>query len=164
MHKLLEKHIEKAPLPTHIPILQLVAAFGLTSKRDFCMSDETHKDSWDIVHGTDNQAIPFGYHDHAPAAIEEVLWRSIRPILRSRICYGTNKDLVLSWKNAEMREIAALTAFPWKTHWEKICRSLIPVPKSWGKGIDPITLQITAEHIKEVRNRSNVQKAKTKAA
>jgi hypothetical protein len=41
-----------------------------------------------------------------------------------------------------MTRIASLTGFDYEAEWLAACASL-PVPKSWGTGIDPITLKST---------------------
>lgn len=164
INKRLQAHAKKAPIPAHIPMLNLAAAFGTSDSRRECSIERQHRDAWDSVHAADGIVSHLGYGKPEPASREEVLWESIRRNITSRLTFRIPKDLLPDFKRSEMRQIAALTSFPWEEQWKEICRSVVPVPKSWGPGIDPITLQPTAERIKEVRDRSKKQAAKTKAA
>lgn len=145
MQELLVEHLEKAPLPTHVPMLHLVAAFGTVRNRNTCESEIAFNEAWGSYHTDPDVKVPgLGWRDEFGTR-EEVLWEAIKPILRQRLAYQKNSELAQDHKTAEMRQTAALTGFPWETHWKETCITAVPVPKSWGPGIDPVTLKTAAQ-------------------
>ena len=140
MNTRLVEALEKAPLPASPPILHLVAAFGTVSNHNNCLSKSDHTEPWDSLTANSTAKVPGLSHCAKPATREEVLWHSIRPILRMRLQFQTNKDLVNSHKSLEMAALAKLISFPWEKILTGICTTECPVPKSWGPGIDPFTL------------------------
>jgi ParB/RepB/Spo0J family partition protein len=136
--------LEETPAETvtaRFPILHLVAAFGLSDARRTADGPTTHQEAWGALYA--ESTVPhFGYFDRETKTTrEDVIWKSIIPILRCRIAFQKNSDLLPEHKQHELRQLAALIGFPWGTTWETICRTEVPPPKSWGPNIDPITLQ-----------------------
>ena len=79
------------------------------------------------------------------------------PLLKGRFVFRFNNDLLPKWKQAEMQRIAALTGFNHEAAWQTICTKTVLIPKSWGSGLDPITLKPAAKTtaaIAGVRDRS----------
>jgi hypothetical protein len=144
----LSEHISKAPRPTKPPILHIVAAFGLDSALPECQSERQHKRPWASLDAKDAVSDiaehDYNYKNEAGGLTrEEVLWRHVRPLLRRRLFYRVNGDLLPAWKQDEMKRLARLTGFDYSAAWEKVCRETLPPPKSWGADIDPITLEPT---------------------
>ena len=71
---------------------------------------------------------------------ETVLWHHIKPILKSRLKVRKNNELLPAWMRQEMRNIADLINFDYDKAWTHICTTQCPPPKSWGPGVDPLTL------------------------
>jgi len=138
MNKLLVEAICAADVPAGVPILNLVAAFGMTDQRNYLSNLKDHEAVWLSLDA--EVLVPEFGHGGGNLTREELLWESIRPILKGRIYFGTNRDLVRPDKMAEMQAIAGLIGFDWQSEWIRVCTDELPVPKSWGKGIDPITL------------------------
>jgi len=139
--------LEQTPVETitaRFPILNLVAAFGTDSSRRHCFGDTDHTAAWGSLYAESAVDHLNEYHEE-PVSRETALWHTIRPILRQRITTYKNSDLLPEHKQHELRQLAALIGFPWASTWETICRTEVPPPKSWGPGIDPITLQLTAK-------------------
>lgn len=142
IHPKLIEALDNTPVETitaRFPILHLVAAFGLSNSRSHCHGIASHQEAWGSLYAEGN--VPsFDYHSDTLTR-EDALWQSIIPILRTRAAFQKNSDLLPDHKQHELRQIAALIGFPWQSTWETICRKEVPVPKSWGPGIDPVTLK-----------------------
>jgi ParB/RepB/Spo0J family partition protein len=140
LNQQLHEHCEadKAPLPENTPILSIVAAFGLPHARNTCTGERDFKEAWesldtpvcDMVSG-------LGYGSRKTAHRADILWQSVLTILKHRLAFRVNNDLLPKWKQAEMKRIADLTGFNHETAWQTICTTTVPIPKSWGPGLDP---------------------------
>ena len=93
--------------------------------------------------GVLHDAVPrlSGTHAGKDDTPENVIWFSVRTVIRKRLFFHKNGDLLISWNRTEMEKIAWLIGFDYEGEWRKICTTDLPVPKSWGAGIDAITLK-----------------------
>ena len=124
--------------PAGADILELVAIFGISGSRTFCSSASDHA----VWQNRGKAKLPhLSLMNSGEASPEDVIWESLKPVLKQRIQFHTNKDLLHPWKIGEMKNIAKLIGFDYDGEWTTICTKEIPVPKSWGVGFDPITLQ-----------------------
>jgi ParB/RepB/Spo0J family partition protein len=142
MNERIKAALEKAPLPTTVPILQLVALFGTNSNNQFCMKAADAK-LWDLVAANKLpriSGVDIGKHDTP----ENVIWLSVRQVIAKRLFFHKNSDLLISWNRNELEKIAWLIGFDYAGEWVKICTVDVPVPKSWGAGIDAMTLKAAA--------------------
>ncbi len=121
----LEKHIRSAPLPASPPILNIVHAFGLNYSRREVWSASSQAEVWESLAAVD----------------EEAVWSAVTPILRNRLAFQTNRDLVQPHKQNEMQCLAKLTGFDHTAAWVQICTEEAKIPKAWGPGFDPITME-----------------------
>jgi hypothetical protein len=156
---------EKATLPEDTPILAIVAAFGTSSSRGSCSGEADHNRAWNSLDGDGKKVSGLHYGSNRPASREQILWESVIPLLKGRLTFRVNNDLLPKWKQAEMKRLATLTGFNHEAAWIEICTKTCPVPKSWGPGLDPMTLKKaapTAARIAEVQGRSKAAKATTK--
>lgn len=128
LNKRLDEHIRACPVP-EFPV-SLAAAFGLTYNHNY---RGTREDPWET------------YDQSTPEQLNKLLWDGVRPILCQRISFQKQSDLLHPSMTVEMDRIGAITAFDKEAEWHTICTTTVPVPKSWGKGIDPITLQPSAK-------------------
>jgi hypothetical protein len=71
---------------------------------------------------------------------EQAVWDGIRPVLRQRLDFATNKVLLEKKMQDEMKSLAGLIGFDIEKAYKGICETVHPVPASWGEGYDPITL------------------------
>ena len=159
INALLDGHLKTTPLPATPPILHIVAAFGLDTGMGECAGQAQHDRAWASLDAKDRVA-DFSrdfwddYSRTSPLATsekrgaktytrEELLWKHVAPLLRKRLHFRINRDLLPTWKQKEMERIAALTGFDYAGQWETLCTETLPAPKSWGAGIDPMTLQPT---------------------
>ena len=158
LNEQLHEHLEKsAEPPGDVPILHIAAAFGMNANRGSCLSERCHKEAWESLDSTCKVACFGGYGATKTGPRENILWEAVLPLLKSRIACHTNRDLLPKWKQAEMKRIADLTGFPHETAWLEICNKTVPIPKSWGPGLDPVTLKKAAntrEQTEEILNRS----------
>ena len=139
MNTYLREALEIAPVPTTVPLMRLVALFGTMKNNSFCMSTQD-SDTWNLVKA--DQLPPLSIHFKKEKDTEDnVIWDSVRKVILQRLQFGTNKDLLQKHKRNEMDKIAWLIGFDWEGEWQKTCTQDLPVPKSWGQGIDPITLK-----------------------
>ena len=130
--------IEKAPIPTTVPILKLVAIFGTDGSR-------TYGEAWSFAESKSKQVPGLHTYSETPDRTpEQALWEAIQPIIKQRLSYQSNKDLLPNKKQIEMTKAAWLVGFDYKAEWIRICTEEILPPKSWGKGINPITLKTEA--------------------
>ena len=146
---LLDGHLKTAPLPARPPILHIAAAFGLDVAAGECAGQAQHDRAWASLDAKDRVA-DFNRDFWAPRNAtpktytrEEMLWQHVAPLLRKRLTFRINRDLLPAWKQQDMERIAALTGFDYAGQWKTLCTETLPVPKSWGAGIDPMTLQPT---------------------
>ena len=147
MNAAIKEHVTKSSAPESPPILHIVAAFGLSSSREHCMGKPGHSLAWTSLDADASENVmPFGHNETKKLTRTEVLWKSIIPILIGRIYFQKNSDLLSQWKRDEMTRIASLTGLDYEAEWKKICTEQVPVPKSWGPGIDPITLKRVVYH------------------
>lgn len=153
LNELLKAHIGKAPMPSgdaHVPILHIVAAFGLSAQHRDCTDERSHKAVWDSLDAEPGSVLPDSFEGvwrSAKSALltrEEILWTHVKPLLLGRLHFRVNGDLLPAWKRKEMERIAKLTGFNYSAQWATICTVTLPPPKSWGPGIDPMTLKAAA--------------------
>ena len=134
----LDNKVTDAPAPQGHAMLRLVAAFGTTTNRSLNYQGSDQTAPWRSLDSTG--AIPaFGYAEGEDTP-ENVLWNAIKPILRARLKFYTNGDLLKEFMQEEMKRQAELIGLDYHKNWLEICGE-IPVPKSWGPGIDPVTLE-----------------------
>lgn len=141
MNGRLKEAIEKAAVPTHVPLLRIVAAYGTSTSNTSCHSCQDHATAKRSLESTDK--VPgLGYAARDKSATpEQVIWDSVKSVLRQRLDFHRNIDLCIPWKRGDMELLASLVSFDWAAAWTEVCTSVVPVPKSWGAGIDPITLK-----------------------
>lgn len=165
INKELVEFLTKAPVPQEPSILHIVAAFGLSSQRQFCNSKSDHDLAWTSLDSNASENVsPLGYGDSKKRPREEVLWKQVTPILRGRLQFLKNSDLLNPGMRAEMTRTAALVGFDWETRWKETCTVLAPVPKSWGQGIDPMTLKPEKSATTEKEPAAKPEKSAKKAA
>ena len=58
-----------------------------------------------------------------------------------RLQFQRNSDLLDAARRTDMERIAGMIGFDHATRWTEICTVEVPVPKSWGAGFDPLTLE-----------------------
>lgn len=141
MQGLLLEHLEKAPVPETARLFDLLVAFGTVRNRSTCMSDSECQKAWGSYHAEPGKPVEELDFRGKSRSREEVAWLAVKPVLRQRLFFQKNNELLTDYKSTELRQIAALTSFPWEDKWREVCTKTIPVPKSWGPGIDPITLK-----------------------
>lgn len=134
LNQYLDNTISDAPLPSGISIVRLAAAFGMNTSRTYA-----EPLAWESLDS--GGTVPSLGYPTSPLTPEQAIWEHIRPILRTRLAYNTNKDLLSDTRQNEMQRQAMLVGFDHEGQWKRICTEEIPVPKSWGPGIDAITLQ-----------------------
>ena len=88
---------------------------------------------------------------------ETVLWNCVTPLLVGRLFFQKNSELQDGHKRKEMTRIAQITSFDEEAAWQTICKTTIPVPKSWGPGIDPITLKPETKEQRQKKQDAAVQ-------
>jgi hypothetical protein len=158
LNQQLHEHLdEKAKLPEDVSILAIVAAFGLSSSRGSCTGEADHNRAWNSLDSDGKKITGLHYGSNKTASREQILWESVIPLLKGRLVFRVNNDLLPKWKQAEMRRIAALTGFNHEAAWQTICTKTVPIPKNWGPGLDPITLKPAAKTVAAiagVRDRS----------
>lgn len=138
MNTYLREALEIAPVPTTVPLMRLVALFGTNSNN----THDVGRDASPWNHITADKLPPLSIMSNKQKDTEEnVIWEAVRKVIVQRISYQTNKDLLQKHKRNEMDKIAWLIGFDWEGEWQKTCTQDHPVPKSWGTGIDPITLK-----------------------
>ena len=166
LNQQLHAHLSETPDPAaDVPILAIVAAFGTSSSRPTCTHQRAHDEAWNSLDG-DGTKVSGLHYGCKPNTRGQILWESVIPLLKGRLTFRVNNELLPKWKQAEMKRIATLTGFNHEAAWLEICNKTCPVPKSWGPGLDPVTLKPaakTTEAIAEVRNRSKVAAAKKTA-
>lgn len=143
MNRLLVAHLEKAPMPTSPPMLHIVAAFGTDRNRNSPWQN-TAMESWASIDSKDKVTLIGSHNNKASHTREEAIWKQTIPVLRSRLGFQKNAELLAKWRQEDMKRTASLTSFDWETAWINTCTKTIPVPKSWGQGFDAITLKVTA--------------------
>jgi ParB/RepB/Spo0J family partition protein len=151
--------LEKAPIPTLIPLINLVATFGTSSNHTYIHN----KECWGKASG-DKIASLCNSTRHADAPAEEVVWRSLVSIFRQRIAFNRSLDLLEENRKFETARICELIEYPYEAKWAVICTEKILVPKSWGAGIDPITLKPIVAAAPAKKEASAPPKAAKKAA
>lgn len=149
LNQYLDNEVSTAEIPTSISMLRLAAAFGMDAKRDYAGDS-----AWDSLDSeTDVPGLDFTGDRVAP---EQAIWNVIKPILRRRLSYSTNKELLDERRQTEMLRIGKLVGFDHEAKWLEICTKEIPVPKSWGPGIDPVTLAAqTDEEKRTIRQKKD---------
>lgn len=154
MNERVKAALENAPRPATVPILQLVAMFGTNSNNQFCMGSANAK-LWNLVEAKKLPSLS-GAHDGKDDTPENVIWLSVRVVIGKRLFFHKNGDLLNPWNRQEMEKIAWLIGFDYAGEWMKICTVDVTVPKSWGAGIDAMTLKsATPEEIRKERRKKD---------
>lgn len=133
MNQLIDNEVTDAPIPAGIPMLRLAAAFGMNTSR-LTPSDS----AWDSLDS--HSDVPGLNYCGGRVTPEQAVWDTIRPILRKRLSFATGKELLEDHRRTEMTRLAALVGMDYPSIWKTICEKEVPIPKSWGPGIDPITM------------------------
>jgi hypothetical protein len=84
---------------------------------------------------------PLDYWTEAPQTPEEVIWNGVKSVIASRLQFQRNSDLLDAARRTDMERIAGLIGFDHAARWTEICTREVQVPKSWGPGFDPLTLE-----------------------
>jgi ParB/RepB/Spo0J family partition protein len=158
MNQLIDNEVTDAKIPAGISMLRLAAAFGMNSSRSY----QTDEEAW---HSLDSGGkVPsFGYQG-GESTPEQVVWDTIRPILRKRLNFQAGKELLAEHRRNNMVRTAMLLGMDYEDEWRKICEKDVPVPKSWGEGIDPVTLVVAAVSNRQAPAKPAKKPAKTQAA
>lgn len=125
---------------------KLAAIFGMKQCRSSPPWSEAEvervwkdREAHDSVH-------PVGLYgdDSPPVSVRQAIWMHVRTVLAARLTFRIGKDLLPEHRVQDMKAIAKIAKFDYQAEWEKICTEEVPVPKSWGKGFDPVTLEKAA--------------------
>ncbi len=146
LNTFLKKRVLEAPLPAKPGILTLVAAFGTKSSRGGGQHSNDAPFAWDTV-DSGEEGFPLDHHgyDKKPKMpLSELLWESIREVIATRLYFYQTRNLLEKGIRAEMRRIAGLIGVDHDAEFARICTDEVKVPKSWGPGIDPVTLKPVA--------------------
>lgn len=141
LNKSLAEAVKAAPVPATVPILKIVAAFGMSGNRSDS-GGRTIRATWESIDSI-GAVPPLDYWTEEPQAPEDVLWSGVRLIIGMRLQFHRNSDLLDADRRTDMERIAGLIGFDHMARWTEICTLEVPVPKSWGAGFDPITLEPT---------------------
>lgn len=144
INKLIADALAKAPRPASPSILVLVGAFGTHSNRN--SSFNSRPQDWDTVDDGKTGRSFEVMKAEKKLPIEDALWESVRIVLGGRLTFHKNGDLMGKGREEEMKRTAALIGLDYDKEYARICTEEVKVPKSWGPGIDPITLKATAQH------------------
>ncbi|GAA5483949.1 ParB/RepB/Spo0J family partition protein [Haloferula sargassicola] len=141
MNKSIAEAVKVAPMPATAPILKIVAAFGMSGTR----SDpgaRTIQATWESLDST-GTVPPLDLWSEEPQTPEEVIWNGVKAVIGVRLQFHRNGDLLDESRRVDMERIANLIGFDYAGRWLDICTKEVPVPKSWGAGFDPLTLEPT---------------------
>lgn len=131
----IDNDLADAPPPAGVSMLKLAAAFGMNRSHTYTTYDCRVWKSLDA-----DGEVPIDSYSELTASPEEAVWLAIRPILRQRLKFSKNSELLKEEKRVEMQRVATLIGTDYEAKWLKVCAD-IPVPKSWGPGFDNITLE-----------------------
>ncbi|MEI6676827.1 MAG: ParB/RepB/Spo0J family partition protein, partial [Verrucomicrobiota bacterium] len=85
MNERVKEALAAAPLPTTVPLLQLVGIFGTNSNNSHCMSSGDAK-AWDLV--TAGKLPPLSVVDRAAKdTVENTIWHSVRKVIGQRLFF-----------------------------------------------------------------------------
>ena len=141
LNKSLAEALKAAPVPATVPILKIVAAFGMSGSRSDS-GGRTIRATWESIDSS-GDVPPLDYWTEEPQAPEAVIWNGVKSIIGMRLQFQKNSSLLDADRRTDMERIAALIGFDHAARWTEICTVEVPVPKSWGAGFDPITLEPT---------------------
>ncbi len=139
LNERVRKAVETAGVPKAVEMIRLAAVFGSDGKRPFC-SSARDLDVWKDAAGK-GKVRSLSVFGGKGETVEAVVWESIRKVLVQRLAFLRNLDLLAGYKREEMSRLSWLVGFDEEGEWKKICTVDVPVPKSWGAGIDPMTLK-----------------------
>jgi ParB/RepB/Spo0J family partition protein len=126
--------LDAAPVPKSPSLINLVAMFGVNYSATYISSP----DRWAMA---DGKAVKrHNMTNQKEVTAEQAVWDGIRPVLRQRLDFATNKVLLEKKMQDEMKSLAGLIGFDIEKAYKGICETVHPVPASWGEGYDPITL------------------------
>lgn len=141
LNKSIAEAVKAAPVPETVPMLKIVAAFGMSGNRSDSGA-RTIQATWESI-DSPGAVPPLGCWTEEPQAPEAVIWNGVKSIIGMRLQFQRNSDLLDAARRTDMERIAALVGFDHAARWTEICTLEVQVPKSWGSGYDPITLEPT---------------------
>jgi ParB/RepB/Spo0J family partition protein len=139
LNKSFTEAVKAAPVPATVPILKIVAAFGMCGTRSDSGA-RTIRATWESIDST-GDVPPLDCWTEEPQAPEAVIWNGVKSVIGMRLQFHRNGDLLDADRRRDMERIAGLIGFDHAARWTEICTLEVPVPKSWGAGFDPITLE-----------------------
>lgn len=139
LNKAIADAVKAASVPETVPILKIVAAFGMSGNRSDSGA-RTIQATWESIDST-GDVPPLDYWTEEPQAPEAVIWNGVKSIIGMRLQFQRNSDLLDAARRTDMERIAGMIGFDHATRWTEICTVEVPVPKSWGAGFDPLTLE-----------------------
>lgn len=122
----IDNDLAEAKIPAGVSLLKLVAAFGVNFSHTYCDGERSHERSWGSLDSAGE--VPIDTYSDLTATPEQLVWQSIRPILRQRIQFHKNGDLLLPHKQQEMQRVAALIGTDYEAKWLKVCGEIL-IPK-----------------------------------
>ena len=141
LNKSITEAVKAAPVPATVPVLKIVAAFGMSGTRSDS-GGRTIRATWESIDST-GYVPPLDYWTEEPQAPEAVIWNGVKSVIGMRLQFQRNSDLLDADRRTDMERISGLIGFDHAARWTEICTLEVPVPKSWGAGFDPITLAPT---------------------
>lgn len=130
--------VKAAPVPETVPLLKIVAAFGMSGSRSHADA-RSIRATWQSIDSA-GPVPPLDLWNDGPQSPEDVVWHGVKTVIGSRLAFQRNSDLLDADRRTDMERIAALIGFDHAARWAEICTKEVPVPKSWGSGFDPMTL------------------------
>lgn len=143
LNGLLKARVLDAPLPAKPGILPLVAAFGTANHRGGGNHTYDSPEAWETIDNGE-EGHPFGHNRHDPKPkkpLADLIWESVRQVIATRLFFYQTRNLLEAGIQTEMRRIAGLIGIDYDAEFARICTEEVKVPKSWGPGIDPVTLK-----------------------
>lgn len=131
--------VKEAPVPESVPLLNIVAAFGMSRSRNY-VSQDNFTDTWASV-DSEGLVPTLDHFSEERMTPEEAVWDAVKPVILGRLNFQKNSDLIHAIRRQDMERIASLIGFDHAEKWTTICTTEAPVPKSWGPGFDALTLQ-----------------------
>lgn len=132
----LKEALDEAPVPTGFHPLHwigLAAQLGLCARQDY-ISETPDAYQTEVWNSLDQPEPTFTFDANAS------LWEDLRPVLTQRLFHIQKAEsFKLPHILAEMRGIAKLIGFDLTTAKERVDLDELPLPKSWGKGLNSHT-------------------------
>jgi len=141
LNKSIAEAVKAASVPATVPILKVVAAFGMSGTRSDSGA-RTIRATWESIDST-GDVPPLDYFTEEPQSPEAVIWNGVKTVIGMRLQFQRNGDLLDADRRTDMERFATLIGFDHAARWNEICTLEVQVPKSWGAGFDPVTLEPT---------------------